>query len=214
MPATQQNSFQTTWSLSTYKKRQIALHSDIKCYFSLLYTARFLQTKIKIVSHKQERLSQQRQQIKIILSKKFWEKLIAYFPLIRYVPHRKRRFQKFFVSAGTCLSSRCLAAIGGYTDITTDSPLIWQGPHGKWRVQQFFCCCVYPLPQECFFRSCCLATIHIQTCTLMGVICEVSRWDELRCHDIHTKFHKDWFWHSKLIGGIHRHRDTDTNAAK
>jgi hypothetical protein len=23
----------------------------------------------------------------------------------------------------------------------------------------------------------------------------------LRFHDIHTKFHKDWFWHSKVNGG-------------
>jgi hypothetical protein len=33
---------------------------------------------------------------------KFWEGLIAYFPLIRHGPHRKR--------------SRCLATIEGYTD--------------------------------------------------------------------------------------------------
>jgi hypothetical protein len=29
----------------------------------------------------------------------------------------------------------------------------------------------------------------------MGWIYEVRRFDELRCHDIHTKFHKDWFSH-------------------
>jgi hypothetical protein len=25
--------------------------------------------------------------------------------------------------------------------------------------------------------------------------------DGLRCHDIHTEFHKDWFSHSKVDGG-------------
>jgi hypothetical protein len=28
----------------------------------------------------------------------------------------------------------------------------------------------------------------------------------IRCHDIHTKFHKDWFRHLKLTGG-----DTETH---
>jgi hypothetical protein len=37
--------------------------------------------------------------------KKFWEELIAYFPLIRHGPHRK--------------PSCCLATIGGYTDTHT-----------------------------------------------------------------------------------------------
>jgi hypothetical protein len=29
-------------------------------------------------------------------NKKFWEELIAYFPLTRHGPHRKRRVQQFF----------------------------------------------------------------------------------------------------------------------
>jgi hypothetical protein len=45
--------------------------------------------------------------------KKFWEELTTYFPLIRHGPYRKRRFQRIFVAAGTCLPSRCLATIGG-----------------------------------------------------------------------------------------------------
>jgi hypothetical protein len=50
----------------------------------------------------------------------------------------------------------------------------------------------------------CLATtegIHIQTQGLMGGICEVRRRDRIRCHDIHTKFQKDWFRHSKVYKG-------------
>jgi hypothetical protein len=59
-----------------------------------------------------------------------------------------------------------------------------------------------------FLPSRCLATIrgiHIYTHILMGGIYEVRRWDGLRCHDIHTKFHKDWLSHSK----VHR-ADTHT----
>jgi hypothetical protein len=33
--------------------------------------------------------------------------------------------------------------------------------------------------------------IHVQTHRLMGRIYEARRWNGLRCHDIHTKFHKD-----------------------
>jgi hypothetical protein len=50
-------------------------------------------------------------------NKKFWEELIAHLLLIQHGPHRKRRIQQFFVAAGTCLQSRCLATTGGYTDI-------------------------------------------------------------------------------------------------
>jgi hypothetical protein len=37
-------------------------------------------------------------------NKKFWEELIAYFPLLRRGPHRKRRVQQFFYC---CLCIRC-----------------------------------------------------------------------------------------------------------
>jgi hypothetical protein len=33
----------------------------------------------------------------------------------------------------------------------------------------------------------------------MGDIYEASSWDELRCHDIHTKFHKHWVRYSKVV---------------
>jgi hypothetical protein len=55
----------------------------------------------------------------------FWE-LIPYFPLIRHGSHRKWRANSsfivlcVFVAAVTCLPSRCLATIGGYTDTQTD----------------------------------------------------------------------------------------------
>jgi hypothetical protein len=43
--------------------------------------------------------------------------------------------------------------------------------------------------------------IHIQTHRLVGGIYDVCRWDGLRCHDIHTKFHKYCFSYSKVDGG-------------
>jgi hypothetical protein len=50
---------------------------------------------------------------------------------------------------------------------------------------------------------------------LLGWIYELCYSDWLRCIDTHTRFHKDWLNHSKLIGGdihtdTHRHTDTKT----
>jgi hypothetical protein len=96
------------------------------------------------------------------LNKKFWEELIAYVPFIR-------RLQQFLVT-GTCLPSRCLVTIGGYTDTPTDFPLIRHWPHWKRRVQQshIFACirCLgnvftKPLPSN-------NGGMHIQTYRLMG----------------------------------------------
>jgi hypothetical protein len=139
--------------------------------------------------------------------KKFWEEQIAYFPLIRHGPHRKH-VQQIFLTSGTSLPSRYLATIGMCTDGGTDSPLLRHGPPRKWRVQQFFYCFWYLLPRERVVPNRCLAMIggmHIQTHRLMVRIFEVRRWDGHSCHDVHTKFHKDWFTHSKVDRGWYRH---------
>jgi hypothetical protein len=39
----------------------------------------------------------------------------------------------------------------------------------------------------------------------MGGIYEIRHSEELRCHDTHTKFHKDWFRHSKVRDRQHGH---------
>jgi hypothetical protein len=56
----------------------------------------------------------------------------------------------------------------------------------------------------------CLATkggTHIKIHRLMGRICEVHRWDGLRCHDIHTKFHNNWLiWRDSQAHRQHRDR--------
>jgi hypothetical protein len=122
------------------------------------------------------------------IRKKFWEELIAYFPLRRHGSHRKRRLQQFFVAAGMSLPSCYLATIGRtQTDPQT-------------RVQQFFVAVGTCLP------SCYLATIggtqtDPQTRVQQFFYCCLCRWDEVRCHDIHTKFHRDWLRHSEVNRG-------------
>jgi hypothetical protein len=84
--------------------------------------------------------------------------------------------------------------------------LIRHGQHWKRRVQQFFYCYV------CIRYHCNVSTeplpsndrgVHIQTHVLMGGIPLLGRWDGLRCRDIRTKFHKDWFRHLKVNWGTH-----------
>jgi hypothetical protein len=66
-----------------------------------------------------------------ITNKKFWEELIAYFPLTRHGPQRKRSLQNVFIASGTSLLSCYLATIRGYTKRPTDSPVIGYRPNGK-----------------------------------------------------------------------------------
>jgi hypothetical protein len=70
--------------------------------------------------------------------------------------------------------------IRGYTDRTTEYSLIRHGPCRKWRVQQFFYCCVYSFLRE---RVCNDREMHIQTHGLLGGIYELRRWEWLRCYD-------------------------------
>jgi hypothetical protein len=68
-----------------------------------------------------------------ITNKKFWEELIACSPLIRHVPHRKRRIQQFFVAAKYLYR------------VVTEQQIHWlssdkNGPHRKSCVQQTVTC--------------------------------------------------------------------------
>jgi hypothetical protein len=147
------------------------------------------------------------------------KKLIAYFLFIQHGPRRKWHLQKFFVVVRRILPRCYLAMIERYIDRPTDT-----------RVQQFFYCCVYPLPRERVYRAVdeewkegytlsnfCLATIgriRIQTHRLMGGIYEVRRWDGSLCRDMHSKFNNDWFRHSRVKWcgftdtQIYRHTDS------
>jgi hypothetical protein len=83
---------------------------------------------------------------------------------------------------------------------------IRHGLHRRRRVKQFYLCvCIRWCGNVFTYR--CLATIgetHTDTQTDREVY-EISSWDGLRCHNIQTKFHEDWFRHSEINGGIHRH---------
>jgi hypothetical protein len=62
------------------------------------------------------------------------------------------------------------------------------------------------VPAVTVLTSRCLAKIgDAYTDRLMEGIYEVRRSHGLRCHGVHTKFHKDWFRHSKF-----NKRDTQT----
>jgi hypothetical protein len=82
--------------------------------------------------------------------------------------------------------------------------------HRNWCVQKFFYCCLCirchgnvfskPLPSNDM-------RIRIQTHRLMRGIYGVLLWDGLRCHELHTKFHKDWFSHSDIDKGDRQYGD-------
>jgi hypothetical protein len=65
-------------------------------------------------------------------------------------------------------------------------------------LEQFFVAAGTSLPSRCLAT---MGGIRIQIHGLMGWIYEVRRWDGLRCHVIHTKFHKQWFRHSNVDSG-------------
>jgi hypothetical protein len=52
--------------------------------------------------------------------KKFWEELMAYFPLIRHGLHRKRRLQQYFVAAGMSLPNCYLTMQRGIHRLSFD----------------------------------------------------------------------------------------------
>jgi hypothetical protein len=90
--------------------------------------------------------------LSLYLNNRIWEELIACFPLLRQGPYRKRCLQQFF-AAGTCLPSRWLAAIEGYTGRPTDPPLLRHAPYRKRHVRQLLCCSFYSLLRERVYRA-------------------------------------------------------------
>jgi hypothetical protein len=121
------------------------------------------------------------------MKQKFWEELIAYFPLIQHESHRKQRLEQFFIATGTSLPSCYLATIGGYTDRHT-------------RPTVLLLLRVFVAAGTCLRSPFLAMKIGMQKYThrLMRRNYEVCCWDGLRCHDKHTKFNKDWLRHSKV----------------
>jgi hypothetical protein len=123
--------------------------------------------------------------------------------------NRKRRLQQFFVTAGTSLPLYYLATMWGYTDRPTHTRVqpvsVVECRHCRGNVFTRRCLTMkggrhftVPLPGN--------DRRGTHTHRLMGGVYEMQRWDGLRCHDIHTEFHKDWFRHSD----VNRGRFTDT----
>jgi hypothetical protein len=123
------------------------------------------------------------------------EEPTAYFPSMRQILHRNRRLQQFLLAAGTCLSSRCLARVGRYTDGPTESA------QTKGRVQQLFHCCLCIRCHDNFFTEPLPNNVHIQAHRLIWGIYEVSCWEGLKCYDMHAKFYKDWLRYSEVDVG-------------
>jgi hypothetical protein len=142
-------------------------------------------------------------------NKKFWEEPVAYFPLIQHGPHRKTTSPKISRSHGNVFTES-LPSNGRETRRQTHRP----SSDTKWTAYKITCptillffvivAVVTCLPTHCLEPK---GGIHIQTHRLKGKIDEAHHWDWLKCHDTYTKFHKDWFRHSKFIVGtqqIHR----------
>jgi hypothetical protein len=77
-------------------------------------------------------------------------------------------------------------------ELITYSPLVLYGPHRKRRAQQFlYCCVVYQLLSPSNHGG----YTWWHTCRWEGFM------DRLRCHGIHTEFHKTWLKDSKVDKG-------------
>jgi hypothetical protein len=103
----------------------------------------------------------------------------------------------FFVPVVTYLPSHCLATINWYTDLQT---LLWCDTdciENEASNNSSIVACLF-VAAGTFLRSRCLETY---TDTLMGGVYEIHRSDVLRCHGVHTKFHKYWFKNSQVKGG-------------
>jgi hypothetical protein len=119
-------------------------------------------------------------------SQKFFN---SQLPLIQHGQRRKWCLQIFFIAVGTSLPSCYLATTGG----------IHRQTHRCMRPMILLLLHVFFAAGTCLWDHC---------LAMIGGIYEVCHWDRFRCRDIRTRFHKDWFRHSKVMGGIHIHTDS------
>jgi hypothetical protein len=73
--------------------------------------------------------------------------------------------------------------------------LIVKGPHKKQLVQQLLYCCVSIRCHSKDFTQPLSSSGKEYIQSNIGIY-EIHCRDVLRCHDMHTKFHKDWFKYS------------------
>jgi hypothetical protein len=137
-------------------------------------------------------------------NKSFWEELITYFPLIGHGPYRKWRRQHFLFCHENVFTEPLPSNNRGIHRQTHRLSFDMTRSAQKTTCPSIIqLLCVFFAAETCS-PSRCLATIgriHIQTHRLMRRMYEARLWDGLRCHDMHTKFHKYWFRHSNFLGG-------------
>jgi hypothetical protein len=148
------------------------------------------------------------------LNKMFEEELITYFPLKPRGPHRKRHLQELLLPWNVCTKL-----------LPSNNRGIHRQTHRHMHPTIPLLLYVFDVTGTCL-PSHCLAMkggihftkplpsndrgLHTQTQRLMSGAYEVCHSNGLRCSDIHTKFHKDWFMHSKVnrAGFTHTHTDS------
>jgi hypothetical protein len=87
-----------------------------------------------------------------------------------------------------------------WEELITYFPLVRHGSHRRRRVKQFFYCCVCIRCHGNFF----IELLPIKGRSDAGTNTqadEVRLSDGLKCHNLRTEFHKDWFTHPKFDKG-------------
>jgi hypothetical protein len=82
----------------------------------------------------------------------------------------------------------------------------WPKVFEKYAFEMVSCDMIYTPGVQAILSSCLDIWEAVILVLLMDRICELHRWDGLRCHDIHTKFHTDWFSNPKVGWATHWHR--------
>jgi hypothetical protein len=110
--------------------------------------------------------------------------------------HWKKKLYLFFFTTQRTLQ---FSAAGGrknnkfLEEVMDFHPLIQHGPHRKKKCAQQFLYCVF-IAAVTFLPSRCPATIVRYTYSHTDWWEGIMKYDveTLKCHDVHTKFHKDW----------------------
>jgi hypothetical protein len=115
------STFRQTWTFSTilykFSSKHMVILSIVFIKFYILYFT--IIGKLTLIKMCEE------EKFIYNLTVVKWKHEFLEKTLILQVPHWKWRLQQFFVVAGTCLLSRCLATIGGYTMSKSKSKLLY-----------------------------------------------------------------------------------------
>jgi hypothetical protein len=142
--------------------------------------------------------------------KKFWEELIAHFPLMRYRAHRNRRLQQIFVGVGTSLSSCYVVTTGIHrqTHRHTNQTILLL-------LRAFFAAGIYLL-SRCLARKGGIHFTEPLPSSGRGIYIQTDWWKGFVKYVVEMgsstmiympSFIKTGSGIQKLISGIHRHTD-------